>query len=507
MKARASAASTCGRKQYTGASGRSASAAAWPVSNLSIGESSVSEIGFHSDRGWRAKEGDIQTSSIESPAEPLHANVRMPATSGPKMWEEHVRTLLLASAAAVALAWAGAASAQDQNLQKLGAMQSTGTGSDEFRPVEQTGEYADQLRKNLENITLPDGFKIELFAIAPDARHMAVGPQGIAVFVGTRKEDVWVITDRNKDRKADEVKRFAPSIDFKIPNGVCFSKDGFLFIVEQNRVMTFPAAEFFYESPDVAIGEVVKQGELIPEEEESFNHTARVCDVGPDDKLYISLGQPFNVPPPEKADLYNEVGIGGIIRLNRNGSGREVYARGIRNSVGQDFRPGTSELWFTDNQVDGMGDDIPPGELNRSTQAGQHFGFPWFGGGSIRTNEYKDSEPPADVVFPVVEFTAHAADLGMTFYSGNQFPAKYKGGVFSAQHGSWNRTVPTGAQVMFTPVNEDGSVGETEVFAKGWLASTGEYLGRPVDIAQLPDGSILVSDDLAGAIYRISHGM
>jgi glucose/arabinose dehydrogenase len=335
---------------------------------------------------------------------------------------------------------------------------------------------------------------------------MAVGPQGIAVFVGTRKTDVWVITDRNKDRVADEVKRFAPTIDFKIPNGVCFSKDGFLFTVEQNRVLIFPAAEFFYESPDVAVGEVVPQGKLIPPEEESYNHTARVCRVGPDDKLYISLGQPFNVPPQEKADLYKEWGIGGIIRMGRDGKNREVYAYGVRNSVGHDFHPKTGELWFDDNQVDGMGDDQPPGELNRITKAGQHFGFPWYGGGKVRTVEYKDSEPPKDVVFPEVEHVAHAADLGMTFYSGSMFPAKYRGGVFSAQHGSWNRTKPVGARVMFTPIGDDGKAGKTEAFAEGWLQDTGEYTGRPVDVAQLPDGSLLVSDDLAGAIYRISHG-
>jgi glucose/arabinose dehydrogenase len=418
-----------------------------------------------------------------------------------------LRYALLTSAAAFALAFAGGALAQSgNNLEKLGNMQTTGTGSDAFQMVEQGGAYADQLRKNLENIKLPDGFKIDLFAVVPDARHMAVGPQGIVTFVGTRKDSVWAITDRNKDRVADEVKRFAPSVTFAIPNGVCFSKDGFLHIVEQNRVLVFPAAEFFYESPDVAIGTVVPQGELVPVAEESFNHTARVCDVGPDNKLYISLGQPFNVPPPEKADLYNQVGIGGIIRMDRDGKNREVFARGIRNSVGQDFDPDTGELWFTDNQVDGMGDDKPAGELNHITGPGQHFGFPWFGGGSTRTAEYMDSDPPADAVAPVVEFTAHAADLGMAFYSGNQFPEKYRGGIFSAQHGSWNRTVPTGAQVMFTTVSEDGTA-TTEPFAVGWLTDSGEYLGRPVDIAQLPDGSILVSDDLAGAVYRISYGM
>jgi glucose/arabinose dehydrogenase len=415
-----------------------------------------------------------------------------------------MRTTTLALAAAGLLASTTLSSAQD-TIQTLGQMKSTGGGAD-WPTVEQTGTYADQLRKNLEQVKLPEGFKISLFAVAPDARHMAVGPQGVAVFVGTRKSDVWVITDRNKDRVADEVKRFAPTIDMKIPNGVCFSKDGFLFTVEQNRVLTFPAAEFFYESPDVAVGQVVPQGKLIPPEEESYNHTARVCDVGPDGKLYISLGQPFNVPPPEKADLYKQWGIGGIIRMDRDGKNREVFAYGVRNSVGQDFNPKTGELWFDDNQVDGMGDDIPPGELNRITKAGQHFGFPWYGGGKVRTVEYKDSDPPKDAVFPEVEHVAHAADLGMMFYSGTMFPAKYRGGIFSAQHGSWNRTQPVGARVMFTPIGEDGKVGKTEPFAEGWLLETGEYIGRPVDVAQLADGSLLVSDDLAGAVYRISYG-
>ena len=352
---------------------------------------------------------------------------------------------------------------------------------------------------------MPQGFKIDLYAIVPDARHMAVGPQGVALFVGTRKNDAWVVTDRNKDRVADEVKRFAPSLEMTIPNGPCFSKDGFLFIAERNRVLMYPAAEFFYESPDVVAVPIVPQGELVPVAEESYNHTARVCRIGPDDKLYITLGQPFNVPGPEKASLYERHGIGGIIRMNRDGSGREVFTYGVRNSVGMDFNPANGELWWTDNQVDGMGDDTPPGELNRQTSAGQHFGFPWYGGGSVRTNEYKDSEPPAEAVFPAVEMDAHAADLGMAFYSGKMFPAKYRGGIFSAQHGSWNRATPIGARVMFTAVNDDGSVGETMVFADGWIGDGGEYLGRPVDVAQLHDGSLLVSDDLVGAIYRISY--
>jgi len=413
--------------------------------------------------------------------------------------------ILMSTVAVFALMAVSPAAAQsDDNMKKLQGMQSTGTSMD-FQTIDQTGGYADQLRKNLEAITLPDGFEISLYAVVPDARHIAVGPQGVATFVGTRKQTVWAITDRDRNRVADEVKQFAPSIDFTIPNGVCFSDDGFLFIAEQNRVLVLPAAEFFYESPDVAVGVVVDQGELIPTAEESFNHTARVCRIGPDNKLYVSLGQPYNVPPEEKSDLYKREGIGGIVRMDRDGSGREVYATGVRNSVGMDFNPDNGELWFTDNQVDGMGDDIPPGELNRATAAGQDFGFPWYGGGSVRTNEYKNAEIPADVVMPEVEMDAHAADLGMTFYDGDSFPRKYRGGIFSAQHGSWNRTDPIGARVMFTSLNEDGSAKETEVFADGWLSDSGEYIGRPVDVATLKDGSLLVSDDLAGAIYRIAY--
>ena len=413
----------------------------------------------------------------------------------------HWRTLAT-SAVALGISFAvGTAKADEDALSKLQKFQVTGVTA--MEEVPQSGSNADAIRKTLERIKLPPGFHIGLYAIVPDARHMAVGTNVGVVFVGTRKTKVWAVTDRDKDRVADDVKEFAPSIPKVIPNGPCFSKDGFLYIVEQNRVLVYPAAEFFYEGPDVAAFNVVPQGKLIPVEDESYNHTARVCRIGPDNKLYIALGQPFNVPPPEKLDSFAKWGIGGIIRMDRDGTNREVYVRGIRNSVGMDFRS-NGELWFHDNQVDGMGDDVPPGELNRITSPGENFGFPWYGGGTVRTNEYKDAEIPAGVVDPVVEFTAHAADLGMTFYTGNMFPKEYQGGIFGAQHGSWNRTTPIGARIMFTQVNEDGSVGETKPFAEGWLdESTGEYLGRPVDVAQFLDGSLLVSDDLAGAVYRI----
>lgn len=397
----------------------------------------------------------------------------------------------------------GPLAAQD-NMDKLSNMQRTDAT---FTKIAQDGAGVDALRDIIQHIKVPDGFEVSLYAVVPDARSMAVAPQGTVTFVGTRKDKVWSVVDRDRNRVADEVMDFAPSVTFDIPNGPCFSPDGFLFIAERNRILTFPAAEFFFEGPDPAVGVVVEKGKLIPAEEESFNHTARVCRIGPDGKLYVSLGQPHNVQPVAKHEMYDQLGIGGIIRMNTDGSGREVYTRGIRNSVGHDFNPANGELWFTDNQVDGLGDDIPPGELNRQTAAGQHFGFPWVNG-PIEVPDYKDVPRPEGVQFvdPAAEMDAHAADLGMRFYSGKSYPAKYQGGIFSAQHGSWNRTTPVGARVMFTPVDAEGNAGTPEVFAEGWLnAETGEYRGRPMDIAFLPDGSMLVSDDFAGAIWRIAY--
>jgi glucose/arabinose dehydrogenase len=416
-----------------------------------------------------------------------------------------VRTLISAAAIVALTGFAGVAMAQ--NIEKLKQMKPSGTDAN-IPTVAQTGKNADAIRENLKHVKLPPGFKIELYAVVPDARHMAVAPSTNMLFVGTRKTTVWAVTDRNSDNVADEVKPFAPSLRFSTPNGVCFTKDGFLLVVEHNRVLNFPAAEFFYEGPDVAVIEVVSQGKLIPVEEESYNHHARVCRIGKDGKVYISLGQPHNVQPRDKLKLYEQVGIGGIVRMNAfDGTGREVFARGLRNSVGIEFNPKNNDLWFTDNQTDGMGDNIPPGELNRATKAGQHFGYPWLVG-KVRIGEhgYDKDQLPEGLTAPEVEMEAHAADLGLTFYSGTKFPAKYRGGVFSAQHGSWNRTVPVGARIMFTSLKPDGSADKTEVFADGWLdPETRQYRGRPVDVAQRPDGSLLVSDDFAGAIYRISY--
>ena len=340
--------------------------------------------------------------------------------------------LSFASAVAVTALALGVVGARADNLETLEGMHMT--APIEWPTVPQDGPKADAVRQILKDkIKLPPGFHIELYALVPDARHMAVGPQGVVTFVGTRKSKIWAVTDRSRAGAEGgiEVKEFAPTLPKRLPNGPCFSKDGFLYVVEQNRVLQYPAAEFFYESPDVAVGEVVPEGQLIPKSEESFNHTARECRVGPDNKLYIQLGQPYNVPPKDKVELYRKVGMGGIIRMDQDGKNREVYATGLRNPVGFDFNPKDKSLWSNDNQVDGMGDDIPPGEMNRIDKMGEEFGFPWYGGGHVRTNEYKNDTPPADVIFPEVEQIAHAADLGLSFYTGDMFPAKYRGAIFS----------------------------------------------------------------------------
>ena len=422
---------------------------------------------------------------------------------------KRIKTLCLsASCLALSLsAGSGFGKGDDENLERLGAFKRTDAAP--MKRVEQGGKYAANLEKMLQNIRLPPGFKIELFAIAPDARHMAVSRNKGTVWIGTRKTTVWSATDRDMDHVADTVEEFSPSVKFDIPNGVCYSDDGFLFIAERNRVMMFPAAEYFMEGSDTVAIPIVKQGELIPPDEESYNHTARVCAIGPDNKLYISLGQPHNVAPADKLALYDKWGIGGMIRMNRDGTEREVIATGIRNSVGHAFNPVDGSLWFTDNQVDGMGDETPPGELNKMPEVGMWYGHPYYGGGEVRTNEYKDQEIPAELsaryVKPQVEMIAHAADLGMMFYTGRMFPEKYKNAIFSAQHGSWNATKPRGARVMVTFLDGEGNAALTEPFAEGWLTEEGYYLGRPVDIKQYIDGSILVSDDKAGAVYRISY--
>lgn len=356
---------------------------------------------------------------------------------------------------------------------------------------------ATDLERILTRVKLPPGFSISLYAIVPDARTLAIGTKGKAIFVGTAESAVYALTPGGD--KAGSVERFAPSMKFTMPHGVCFSQEGALFLAERNRVTRFDDAEDAWRDAASTAKTIVKAGDLIPRSEESGAHSTRVCRIK-DNRLYISLGQQNNVAPREKLPLYEKTGIGGIISMNLDGSGREVFATGIRNSVGLAFAD-DGALWFTDNQVDLMGDDTPPGEINRADRPGLNFGFPWYGGGHVRTNEYAGDKPPENVVFPEIEEDAHAADLGLTFYRGDMFPEKYKGAIFDAQHGSWDRSAPIGARVMVALRGETKSA----PFAEGWNNGSGSYLGRPVDVAEMADGSLLVTDDQNGAVYRITY--
>ncbi len=413
-----------------------------------------------------------------------------------------MKKLVVITSALLISLWSSVSFADDRNknINKLSSFKSTGTAAGIVVPQE--GKYMDNIKKNiLPKIKMPPGFKISLFARVPDARHMAVARNKTTVWIGTRKDKVWQATDRDMDDVADTVEQFSPAVTFDIPNGVCFSTDGHLYVAERNRVLWFPAAEFFMESPDTVAIPIIAQGELIPPEEESYNHSARVCAINPkDNKLYVSMGQPFNVAPADKYPMYDQVGIGGMIRFNRfpGKLEREVVGIGIRNSVGHAFNPKDGTLWFTDNQVDGMGDETPPGELNKACSLGPKvwYGHPYTGGGEVRTPEYKGKTIPKayadNYCKPQIETIAHAADLGMMFYTGKMFPKKYHNAIFSAQHGSWNAVKPRGARVMVTYLDGKGNAKKMEPFAEGWMTELGTYLGRPVDVQQYFDGSILV---------------
>jgi len=355
-----------------------------------------------------------------------------------------------------------------------------------------TASFADaaDVEKNLHKLNVPDGFKVEVYAEVPGARQMALGQSTGTVFVGTRGQKAYAVVDRNKDRKADEVVTILD--DLKVGNGVAMYQ-GNLYIAEQNRIARYAAPGFDLSLPFKEMREVIYED--LPDK---AHHGWRYIDFGPDGKLYVTVGAPCNI-----CDVKGQEAT--IIRMNPDGSDVEIYAEGIRNSVGMDFQPDTGTLYFTDNNTDMMGDDIPPGELNAAPEKGMHFGFPYYAGGKERHEDWADKTPPKDVTYPVVEFQAHAAALGMKFYTGNMFPEDFKGDVIIAQHGSWNRTEPVGYQLMRVTFDENNKVSGHETFIDGWL-KYGEAWGRPTDVLQLPDGSVLVSDDFNGVIYRVSYG-
>ncbi len=340
---------------------------------------------------------------------------------------------------------------------------------------------------DLADLTLPPGFRIELYADSvPNARQMARGDDGV-LYVGTRSAGaVYAVIDADGDYRAEAVKRIAGGLN--MPSGVAW-RDGSLYVAEVQRVLRFDDIGRRLDDPP---SPVIVADDL-PDDR---HHGWKAIDFGPDGFLYVPVGAPCNVclrDPPYAT----------IQRMRADGSQRETWVRGVRNSVGFAWHPATGEMWFTDNGRDMLGDDVPSCELNRVTQQGQHFGFPYVHGGDVPDPDFVAPADAPDFVAPAVKLGAHVAPLGVLFYTGTQFPAAYRGSLLVAEHGSWNRSEPVGYRLVHVSLNGSDVV-RHEIFASGWLRD-GQVSGRPVDLEQLPDGSVLVSDDDAGAIYRISY--
>ena len=336
----------------------------------------------------------------------------------------------------------------------------------------------------LDRLSAPPGFAIEVFAEVPGARSLVVAEDGARVYVGTRNDRVFAVLDPERDGVANDVVEVADGLT--VPNGLALAPDGALFVVEQHRITRFePSGE----------REVVVPPGVLPD----FRHHGwRYAGFGPDGRLYVTIGAPCNVCEVRGFE-------GTIVRMWPDGHELEVFARGVRNSVGLDWHPVTEELFFTDNGGDQLGDLIPPDELNRAPELDLHFGFPYAYAPGTPYPQFKGREPPAPVTHPEVSFEAHVAALGIRFYRGRMFPRDYRHDAFVAQHGSWNRSDPIGYRVVRVRFDQDGRPTGTEVFIDGWLGATGRPWGRPVDLAELPDGSLLASDDHAGVIYRITY--
>lgn len=337
-------------------------------------------------------------------------------------------------------------------------------------------------------IQLPPGFKVELYATGvPNARSLTLGSGG-TVFVGSRRAGkVYALVGNGRGDRASEVITIARGLN--TPNGVAFH-DGSLYVAEVSRVLRYDDIEARLKNPPVP---VVVSTELPLTKQ----HEWRFIRFGPDGWLYMGVGAPCNVC--ESTDKR----VARILRMHADGSGMETYALGVRNSVGFDWQPESKEMWFTENGRDNMGDDIPPDELNYAPRAGMNFGFPYCHGKDIADPQFGSGHSCAEFVAPAWSLPAHVAAVGMRFYTGGMFPEEYRGGIFIAEHGSWNRSVPIGYRVSRVVVEGDRAV-KYEAFAQGWLAG-GMHWGRPVDVLVMPDGALLVSDDFAGAIYRISY--
>lgn len=371
------------------------------------------------------------------------------------------------------------------------AISSCGESSKEAATSEE--EVVDSATTNdgdsLSTINLPEGFEISIYASGIDnARSMAISPSG-TIYVGNRGGDkIYAIQDTDKDGKAD--KTIVVASGLKTPNGVAF-KDGDLYVGEISRLLKYPNVEANLE----AVGEPVVVYDDYPTDE---HHGWKYIAFGPDGKLYVPVGAPCNICESE-----NEI-YATITRMNPDGTGREIFARGVINTVGMTW-DAEGNLWFTDNGRDMLGDDMPDCELNKATEAGMHFGYPYCHAGDISDPEFGSKFSCSDFVAPAQKLGAHVAPLGLRFYNGDMFPAEYRGSIFIAQHGSWNRSKKSGYRIGLVKV-ENGKVVNYSTFADGWLdEEEQEAWGRPVDVQVMPDGSLLISDDKAGVIYRVTY--
>ncbi len=316
---------------------------------------------------------------------------------------------------------------------------------------------------------------------------MALSPNNI-LFVGSRKAgNVYAVIDNDNDYIADEVITIAHGLN--MPNGVAF-RAGDLYVAEVHRIIKFKDIEKRLHNP----GDPEIVFDRLPQEKW---HGWKFIKFGPDGKLYVPIGAPCNVCEPENSLFAT------ITRMNMNGGDFEIFARGVRNSVGFDWHPENHELWFTDNGRDMLGDNLPPDELNHAPKAGLHFGFPYLHGKNVVDPEYGIKKGTTAVTKPAQELGPHVASLGMQFYTGNMFPGEYAKQIFIAEHGSWNRSEPIGYRISLVRLENSKPVGY-EVFARGWLQDN-RVLGRPVDIEIMGDGSLLISDDYSDKIYRITY--
>jgi len=344
----------------------------------------------------------------------------------------------------------------------------------------------------LDRLNLPEGFHIDTYVENLEgARSMAMGPDG-TLFVGTRNEGkVYAVKDTDGDYKAD--KTYTIATDLEQPNGVAV-KDGALYVAAVSRLFKYSDIESQLENP--------QEPELIYDDYPTeFHHGWKYIAFGPDDKLYVPVGAPCNICDSATVDKR----YASITRMDPDGSNREIVAHGVRNTVGFTWHPETQELWFTDNGRDMMGDDIPPCELNKLTEVGQHFGYPFCHGGTIKDPEYGDQRPCSDFVPPVQPLGPHVAPLAVKFAKGPMFPEAYRGHALIAEHGSWNRSSKIGYRITMVKL-ENGKAVSYVPFIDGWLDEEAqEAFGRPVDLLFLEDGSLLISDDEGNAIYRVNY--